>query len=142
MLRIYEQLGFKIRKYRKQKNYSTYEFAKRIGVSAGLINNIENGKNDVFKLELLIKIANDLDLTLSDLLDITSLGIETIDINSNFSTDVNNSVSEENAALINSYINQIIQTYLTCILNHGCNEKVIKSVGNHIIDDINFIKKI
>ncbi|CDF58285.1 helix-turn-helix domain-containing protein [Thermobrachium celere] len=47
------EFGKMVRKYRKEKGYSTQKLAELLGVSVGLVNNIENGKSDVFKLEVL-----------------------------------------------------------------------------------------
>jgi|GEM_PF-1734332 len=64
---VYKQFGKIVRKYRKQKNYSTQKLAEILNVSTGLINNIENGKNDVFKLDLFISLVEELEIPPEDL---------------------------------------------------------------------------
>jgi transcriptional regulator with XRE-family HTH domain len=49
-------LGIIIKDYRKSKSFTTQELAKKMNLSVGLINNIENGKSDYFKLEILFKL--------------------------------------------------------------------------------------
>ncbi len=39
-----------IKKYRNSQNYSTQDLADKLNISAGLINNIKNAKNYIFKL--------------------------------------------------------------------------------------------
>jgi len=51
MPKVYKELGEKVRIYRKAKNYSTAELAKKLDVSAGLVNNIDSVK--------LLKYSND-----------------------------------------------------------------------------------
>lgn len=60
--------GIKIRKARKDKCYSTQDLAKILGVSPGLINNIENGRTDTFNLLLLFKISKSLDISVSEII--------------------------------------------------------------------------
>lgn len=56
------EFGKMIRKYRKEKGYSTQKLAELLGVSVGLVNNIENGKSDVFKLEVLSSLLKLIDI--------------------------------------------------------------------------------
>ncbi|SHE65929.1 helix-turn-helix domain-containing protein [Caloramator proteoclasticus] len=56
------EFGKMVRKYRKDKGYSTQKLAELLGVSVGLVNNIENGKSDVFKLTLFINLISTLNI--------------------------------------------------------------------------------
>lgn len=56
------EFGKMVRKYKKEKEYSTQKLAELLGVSVGLVNNIENGKSDVFKLTLLINLIYTLNI--------------------------------------------------------------------------------
>lgn len=58
-------LGDLIRFKRKDCSYSTQQLADKIGVSAGLINNIENAKTDTFNIKLLTSLSDALDIDLS-----------------------------------------------------------------------------
>ncbi|QIB28170.1 helix-turn-helix domain-containing protein [Caloranaerobacter azorensis] len=59
---------------------STPEFAKRLNISTGLVNNIENGRHDVFKLELLLKISKELNVSLGELLQSNYIDIRNLSI--------------------------------------------------------------
>lgn len=58
MYETYKRFGRKIKSYRKMRGYSSQELAKELNVSVGLINNLENAKNDVFKIDLLLNLIN------------------------------------------------------------------------------------
>lgn len=62
-----KRLGIIVRKYRKLKKISTQELANKMGVSVGLINNIENSKNDVFKLRLLNMVISNLGIPVEEI---------------------------------------------------------------------------
>lgn len=59
---IYRAFGKKIREYRKKKDLTTLELAEQLGISTGLLNNIENGKSDSFQFELLNKMVQVLEI--------------------------------------------------------------------------------
>lgn len=62
-----QQLGETIRKYRKQKRYTMAELAEKIGMSIGLLSNIETGKTNSLQLTLLNDIVRVLDIPVSEL---------------------------------------------------------------------------
>lgn len=66
MYSIYESFGLIVKKHRKINGYSTKELADILGVSVGLVNNIENSKNDVFKLNLLCSIIEVLQIPIEE----------------------------------------------------------------------------
>ena len=59
-----KKLGELIKYKRKDCRYSTQELADKLGVSAGLINNIEHAKTDTFNLKLLNNLSTTLDIDL------------------------------------------------------------------------------
>ena len=59
-----KKLGELIKYKRKDCRYSTQELADKLGVSAGLINNIEHAKTDTFNLKLLNDLSTTLDIDL------------------------------------------------------------------------------
>lgn len=61
------QLGEAIRKYRKQKSYTMAQLADKLGISIGLLSNIETGKTDSLQLNLLNNIVRELDIPISEL---------------------------------------------------------------------------
>lgn len=61
------QLGETIRRYRKQKGYTISGLADKLGISVGLLSNIETSKTDSFQLNLLNSIIRELDIPISEL---------------------------------------------------------------------------
>lgn len=57
-----KNIGNLVRRYRLEKNLSTEKLAKKLEVSAGLINNIENANTDTFKLDLLYNLMTELNI--------------------------------------------------------------------------------
>ncbi|MEH7181102.1 helix-turn-helix domain-containing protein [Neobacillus vireti] len=55
-------IGQKIRQLRTQKGIGLNAFADRLGVSAGYLSNLENGKTDTIQLTLLEKIQDELSI--------------------------------------------------------------------------------
>ena len=56
------KFGEIIRAKREEKNYTLVNFAKVIGISAGYLSQIENGRKDNPKLEIVLKIIKELDI--------------------------------------------------------------------------------
>ena len=65
----HKKIGDNIKKFRIQKGVSREELAFRIGVSGSYVGMIERAEYD-FKISKLINIANSLDLTLQEIVDI------------------------------------------------------------------------
>ena len=78
-------LGNLIRYSRKDKHFSTQELADKLKVSAGLINNIENAKNDSFNLELLLNLSSILNINI-----LSFLLMQTT--TSNFNINISNNI--------------------------------------------------
>jgi len=145
MPKIYEELGKNLRKYRKNKNLTTPELAQLLGVSTGLINNIENGKNDVFKLQLLFKIIEVLDISFGQLLDIESLDVRDLNIAEEINHIIkNNLTSSSNDKLnrLNQNINSIVKAYIAAITHCGYSIDAIDTISNHVLEELHFIRKI
>lgn len=64
------KVGEAIRLKREEKNISLISLAKEIGISPGYLSQIENGKKTNPKLDILLKIADSLDIDLEMLLGI------------------------------------------------------------------------
>lgn len=56
------KFGEIIKTKREEKNYTLVNFAKVIGISAGYLSQLENGRKDNPKLEIVLKIIKELDL--------------------------------------------------------------------------------
>ncbi|MEJ8553346.1 helix-turn-helix domain-containing protein [Tepidibacter sp. Z1-5] len=144
MNNICKQFGINIRKYRNEKGYTTAELAKYLNVSAGLVNNIENSKNDVFKLELLLNLPKQLDVSLSDLLPTAKMDIRQMNTD-NLTIDISNKTnlySNEEIDLINNNLNLIINSFLNTIFQCKYTEDRIKTITSHITEDFDFIRKL
>lgn len=145
---IYKDLGDKIRKYRKAKHYSTAEFAERLNVSAGLVNNIENGRNDVFKLELLTAIMKELDIPLEELFKLEPVSIRPISVDANSQSFFLEQIEGENneeISIVNQHLNYIVRAFLTTVSEYGCSktaiEEISRSTSTHL-EVIRNLKKI
>ncbi|CCJ33520.1 helix-turn-helix domain-containing protein [Caloramator australicus] len=99
---IIVRIGKLIREKRLIKGYSTQELADLIGVSAGLINNIENARNDTFNLELLSKLCSALDIPFISVFPINTKEFKEIILSNQLnSTDIQEQINN----LISNYIN-------------------------------------
>ncbi|NLI57962.1 MAG: helix-turn-helix transcriptional regulator [Clostridium sp.] len=66
------KVGELIKAKREEKKYSLVDFAQIIGITPGYLSQIENGRKKNPKLEILLKIAKELDIDLSMLLGLES----------------------------------------------------------------------
>ena len=109
------RIGNQFKKARKEKGYTTEEVAHLLEISTGKLNNIENGKNDCFQLELVNKVSEILDV------DIYKIGGGTFYSN------------EENYREYDEFIRKIITFFKEN--TDDMNSELIKKVDG----DINFI---
>ncbi|MTI71427.1 MAG: helix-turn-helix transcriptional regulator [Firmicutes bacterium] len=144
MPNIYKELGENIRKFRKRKNLSTPDFAKKVGVSTGLVNNIEHGRSDVFKLELLFSITKELNVSIVQLLDIDSINIKDLALLEEINKSLKKNLDENNNNLrnLNDNLNKIIKAFILIASKYNCNENALNSITNHLVQELNFIQKI
>lgn len=120
-------VGNLIREKRKEIGLSTKELADKLGISVGLLNNIENSKNDTFHLELLISISTLLNIDIFQLI-----------------SSINDNKSKDNNS--NSLNNQLSDKLK--IVNYKIYELVVDSdnlsrsikVLDKLIHDIEFYK--
>lgn len=116
-------LGEIIKINRKSKSYSTRELADKLNVSAGLINNIENAKNDVFKLELMINIIDELDIPIHEIL--TSLFVQNVD---------------KNDTSIKEYLDLISFQFIDVISKYENKEKAAAALSDWLLSTLSSIK--
>lgn len=121
-INLNKNLGDLIRYKRKDCGYSTQELADKIGVSAGLINNIENAKTDTFNLQLLNDLSDTLDIDLCSVLSKKNINqnysINTIQINEDIANK-HNELIYKLTSLINNNSNKI---NTICLLDKLLNE--------------------
>jgi len=142
---ICKELGKKIRKYRKNKGLTTSELAKRLNVSVGHISNLENGKNDIFKLELLFNLSEELDIPLNKLLNISTLKVDEVATNrekfevSFIKPDV---IQNKDIPIIKKYLKILVENYLDNISNYNYHEESIATITDHLVQELSFMKKL
>jgi transcriptional regulator with XRE-family HTH domain len=141
MSNICLNFGAKIRQHRATKGYSTQELAQRLDVSVGRINNIENAKNDVFEFELLLALINELDMSLFEVFEDYTPKVETKNINGNsiISIELNSTTSTDTLVVLKEYISKISTLFVKLCADKGNDNKFIKILSNHIVDELNFI---
>ncbi len=129
-------LGLLIKKYRNSKGYSTQQLASKLDVSAGLINNIENARNDVFRLELLTHFMQELDIPTNEVLVSILIGntINTKEKSSTSYDDLKNITTE--------YINIISSKFTATISQYEEKALAVKLIGNHLLEELESIKQI
>jgi transcriptional regulator with XRE-family HTH domain len=144
MYKIYDELGKKVRKYRKEKNYTTAGLAERLGISPGLVNNIENAKYDVFRLELLLLIVKELDVSLGELLQLSTLDVRNIDLKESLLTSIETHVEDtpEDMEFCNHQLNLVIRSFLTTISEYGTTRGNIETISNHILHEFDTLIKL
>ncbi|MTI69175.1 MAG: helix-turn-helix transcriptional regulator [Firmicutes bacterium] len=131
----YKDLGIKIKNSRKEKNITTKTFAKLLNISVGQLSNIENGNYDVFKLELLYKISDLLDIPLEELLELNINYLKSF-----LDTTANNSKAQSN--YITKLTNTLVISFLAVISNYNYDKNKAEVICNHLIKELNFVKKI
>lgn len=64
----YKEIGLKIASYRKKKGYTQAQLAEMVGISSNYLSLIERGnKGQSYSMETLFKIAEALEITVSEL---------------------------------------------------------------------------
>ncbi|MCY6354458.1 helix-turn-helix domain-containing protein [Clostridium sp. ZS2-4] len=130
-------LGAIIKKYRNFKDYSTKDLADKLNVSAGLINNIENARNDVFKLELLMNVVKELDIPTREIL--TSI---LIPHHNNTDTAKNTLTADDFKAITDKYLDLISSHFTLSLSQYEDKEKATELIANHLLEELNSIKEI
>jgi transcriptional regulator with XRE-family HTH domain len=141
---LYEKLSYTVRKHRKEKELSTHQLAANLHVSSGLINNIENAKNDVFKLDLLVSLLKELNIPAQDI-----LSNELVTISNLCSHDKQDKVDLvlsnnklKNLEHIREYIPIIANSLLEIISRFEDTSTSTKLVCNYVIKNLDDLKKI
>lgn len=126
------RIGKLVKEKRLEKGYSTQELAEKLSVSAGLINNIENGKTDTFNLTLMEKLCSILSIDV-----ISLLAIKAEDI-SKLLTTSSHDIPED----LSMQINKLSEEYIKAAIKLNFNEKKLETMLNKLLYEINFISEI
>ncbi len=130
-------LGTIIKKYRNSKDYSTQDLADKLNVSAGLINNIENARNDVFKLELLMNVVKELDIPTREIL--TSI---LIPHHNNTDAEKDTVTADELKTITDKYLDLIFSRFTITLSQYEDKAKAAELIANHLLEELNSIKEI
>lgn len=139
-----KKFGSTIQKQRKSKDLSTEKLAEKLGVSVGLISNIEHGKTAPFKLDLLINLLNTLDISYIQIAPDKALQISESSIkpsDNKIETAINNKTLQH-SEIIRNEINSIIDAFIKIIYENDYNPEKIKILSKHIVNEFNFLEKI
>jgi transcriptional regulator with XRE-family HTH domain len=123
------RIGKLVREKRLEKGYTTQELADLLGVSSGLVNNIENAKTDSFNFTLMEKLNN-------------ILGISPISILTNDSGEIEKllHISQDIPGQLSSRINDIIKAYIDAVIKLNFMPDKIEKLTNKVIYEMEFIK--
>lgn len=142
MYSTYKKLGPMVKNKRKIKRYSTKEFANILGVSAGLINTIENNKRDVFKLNLLSNIIETLQIKPDEILKENPL-YKQLDF-SNKNNEIKIVLTEEGLQYKESFVNFITiisKEFMDFIILYEDKEKISKFTTEYFLQQFNSLNK-
>lgn len=145
MSSLCEHLGKKVREYRKAKQYSTVDLAQRLNVSVGLINNIENARNDVFKLELLKKIVHELGVSFEELLKLNFVDITELEITNEgkkIAIKSSRDLPNEMIETVNNNLNDILRIFLSIASQYLNNPEMITELSIHLKQQLEFLNKL
>jgi len=125
------RIGKLVKEKRLDKEYSTQELAEKLTVSAGLVNNIENGRTDTFNIALMEKLCSTLDIDVLSLL---------ADRTAHISKLLNN--SHEIPENLSEQINRLTDEYIKVAINLNFNDKKLETILNKLIYELNYISEI
>lgn len=121
------KIGKIIREKRNEKGYTTQELANKVGVSAGLINNIENARTDTFNLKLLFDLCDCLNIPVQSLVQID------LEEFKNFYLSTQN-VTKALAGRLNLVIDKFIET----AIKNNYDEKFLDFITQKLLYEIEF----
>ena len=139
------ELGQRVKRSRKQKGYTTEDLAKELNVSVGHISNIENGKNDIFRLGLLFSLCKTLNISIEELLcldnlQVKSTGLNTLTIEINISKHYD--IPEEYLKEINVAINQFANELINMVAKRGYSKQALGFITHHFINELSFFSEL
>jgi len=120
-------IGNLIKEKRRLKGYSTQELAEKLGVSAGFINNLENGKNDSFNLHLLGNLCS--------LLDVSPISFIFNNLNS---VDKLKLLEHVDAELVDG-LTLIIEKYVQVAYNFSFNQEKVSLLNKKMLAELSNI---
>lgn len=122
------RIGKLVKEKRLEREFSTQCLAEKLDVSAGLINNIENGKTDTFNVVLMNKLCS-------------TLGIDIISLLANKVDDVLDlhNISRDMPVELSVYTEKLIHEYARAAIELNFNSSKLETLLNKLIYEINFV---
>lgn len=125
---LVKKVGKLIKEKRLEKGYSTQELAEKLGVSAGLINNIENAKTDTFNISLMNGLC--------EILSISRLSMLVSE-----PSELKNILGSANDIPISlmQHINSIVDEYIKAGIKLNFNKNKLEVISKKVVSEIRFI---
>lgn len=140
MSTIQERLGLLVRKQRKSKGLSTQDLAKKLGVSSGLINNIENSKNDVFELELFMNLIKELNISIDNVF-VEAFKVNKLNMHNTLEIIVPDEIYKD-INMINKYLSSLVITLLESSMKFDDTEEYLKVACFHMVEEVKTFNEI
>lgn len=143
MSHAYREFGDKVRKYRKAKSYSTSDLASKLGISVGLLNNLENAKSDVFRLKLLSQLSAELGVPILELLDYPNISPCTAQISEGeiiIKIPLHFHKLNEYKVLFQEQVSALLSSYIATIVNTDLSTESIIKLTDSIRSMLDLIK--
>jgi len=136
MENYYINLGNLIKEKRLKMGLTTQQLANILGVSIGSLSNLENAKTDTFNVDLILKLYNNLDISLFDFLPISNSNLHSGNLlsPSQLSETPNNKVD-----MLSLNIDVIVNTYINSIKNHNYEPLFIDKLTSKLIQELTYI---
>ena len=133
-------IGNIIRNKRKEKNMTTAELSKKVNVSPGFINNLENGKTKLLDYEFISKLSNELNISLIPFLSsiFNNLSKEDSFILIKELTTSNNVQASD---ILDANLNKIKKYFIECISSNNYDEQFIEDLTSKLIYELKFLTK-
>ena len=137
MNKTYKELGKIIRQHRKLKNISSIELSKKLNISTGTINNIENGRSDIFRLELLHGFITELSIPIDQLF--TNIP-PNLKISLLSDTNIFIPQKDTDLELIKHNLEIISKTFIDTASAYNCNEQAIGNITKTVVIQLETMK--
>jgi transcriptional regulator with XRE-family HTH domain len=140
---LINKLAYSIKSYRKAKGISTHELAARLNISSGFINNVENARSDVFKLNLLMNLAKELDIPLNEVLfsEYVSLNDKNSAINEGKIELILEDEKIKNISCFYKYIPIIVDSLIDLIQRFENKDAAAQEICCQIVQDLDNLKR-
>ncbi|MEJ8553756.1 helix-turn-helix transcriptional regulator [Tepidibacter sp. Z1-5] len=143
MCEIYKKLATTVKVHRNTKQYSTATLAKKINTSVGLINNLENARHDIFKLDLFNALITELHIPLDQVFTFQKLDLNPIYCENNI-LQIQQPKDQSGKAIenINHNLNLIISSFVSLSQEYNHSEQAMYSITKNIVSNIETMRNL